>query len=69
MKVEKMSVNGSKKDEFFDNYIEGKDFCKRIGITVKTLWRWRDDGMPYQPFGREMWVNPLEVAEWHRRRK
>jgi hypothetical protein len=69
MNVAKKNVSDIKGKEFFDNYIASKDFCKAAHISMKTLQRWKEAGMPYKPMGRDIWVNPWEVSEWHQRRK
>lgn len=26
-----------------------KDFARRLGVSVTTLWRWKQNGVPYGP--------------------
>ena len=49
-----------------DNMLTGKDICRIYDITWRTLYNWRDRGLPYVKMGKAVFYERNEAVRWIR---
>lgn len=48
--------------------VRQKELLEMLGISRKTLWRWRQLGLPYHKVERVIYFDVTEVKKWIRSR-
>ncbi|MBA1335826.1 MAG: hypothetical protein HPY66_1644 [Firmicutes bacterium] len=52
-----------------DEYMTKKELGKMLKISIPTIDRWRQDGMPSEKFGRGVRFKAEETLEWIKKNK
>ena len=47
-----------------DDYIRESEFAGTYGISRRTVWRYRNEGLPSVTFGGEVFINREGAREW-----
>ena len=48
--------------------IKQEELLQLLGVSRKTLWRWRQLGLPTHRVDRILYFDPIEVKKWVRSR-
>lgn len=51
------------------NYLTTKQLEKKLQVTAVTIWRWRQDGMPFEKFGVSVRFDEDKVMQWLKRKQ
>jgi hypothetical protein len=49
-------------DNILDGFSKEGDFARDHGLTVRSVKRYREQGLPWTKWGREIWIGPDEEA-------
>jgi hypothetical protein len=50
--------------DILSGYIRDHDFAATYNISTRTIWRYRQAGLPYVIFGGEVWINAAGARQW-----
>jgi len=47
-----------------DKLLTEKDLCEWLQVVRSTVWKWRQDGLPYIKVGKAVRFDKKEVLKW-----
>ncbi|HAG12056.1 MAG TPA: DNA-binding protein [Desulfotomaculum sp.] len=51
-----------------EEYLTQKELCKLLKISPTTVWRWRNEGMPFLKHGNSVRFDQNKVQQWLERK-
>lgn len=52
-----------------ENYIRESEFAATYGISRRTVWRYRNEGLPSVTFGGEVFISCEGALDWLKSRE
>lgn len=46
------------------DFLSAKELAEVLGVTIDTVFEWRDRGLPFYRIGKRVWFEQHEVAEF-----
>ena len=46
------------------DFLSAKELAEVLGVTIDTVFEWRDKGLPFYRIGKRVWFEQHEVAEF-----
>ena len=46
------------------DFLSAKELAEVLGITIDTVFEWRNKGLPFYRIGKRVWFEQCEVAEF-----
>jgi len=46
------------------DFLSAKELAEVLGVTIDTVFEWRDKGLPFYRIGKQVWFEQHEVAEF-----
>ena len=46
------------------DFLSAKELAEALGVSIDTVLRWRDRGLPFYRVGKRVWFDQYEVVEF-----
>ena len=46
------------------DFLSAKELAEVLGVTIDTVFEWREKGLPFYRIGKRVWFEQHEVAEF-----